>query len=1013
MRILRSGISMLIWCCLLIGVASAQKTFTNESWLRVYNRAHELLRHEQYGEAQKHFLMYADKATDRETRINSLYYAGVCAMELFNPDAINLLLEVNRRYPEHAKSKPALFQLGKYFYRVKDNKSAIRYFEYLSAEDLTPTDAEEFNFLKGYCYFKLNRFDESKRNFSEIKERSGRYHEAANYYYGYVVYQQGLYDEALAHFLKIQNGKTFGPLAKVYTAQIYFLRKSYTDVIAVGESVSEKDVLADAAGMIGQSYYHLGRYEKAIPYLERYNANPPVSKTNADIYRLGYAYLRSNQLDKAIDQFTQINGNNDTISQFANYYLAEAYLTSGKKQAAKSAYQLAHNQNFNDAITEQSLFNYAKICAELGIQQEALKEFVTFINSYPQSKYNDEARSSLSNLLMSTKNYKEAIRILESIKVMNESNKIAYQRVCYYRAEELFLNNEYENARALFLKSQQYQYDKRLYALSWFWLGELNYKAGSFEEALTQYQSFAAYHEIKDTRFWPLSFYNRGYCKLKMQRFQDCIDEMKKFTETEYARSNPELLTDAQMRIADCYFALNQYNQALESYDIIIGKKMPGSDYALYQKSMILGVLNKPDEKILALKQITNLYKRSTFIDDAWYEIANVNLQTEKYTAAAEGFQQIINEFPKSAYIRKAHLNKGLSYYNMGDDEKALDAFKRLITDFSASDEAREALVVIRNIFVNKGESEAYLAFISVLPNVTVSPSYQDSVTYESAFVFYKNGDCAKASKAFGNYIQKFNGGFFILKAQYQKAECDFKLKNYDDALAAYEFVAAQNRSDFTERSVRQCAILHFLKKQYEKAFEYYASLERISSNRDNLSIALLGQMRSADLLHKSDTAAKVAFRYFNSTIAQREGLIEANLHAGRYFMRLQLPDSAAVAFQYVVKETKNVMAAEAKYNLALIRFIKKDIKPARKIIFELADNFSAYEYWVAMAYLLLADTYQTEKDYFQAKATLESLIENYEGEDLRSIARTKLATLIAEEDQLKPAPQKPVNEEQ
>lgn len=1012
MRKLRIRIFFVLFSCLSTLGVYAQKTLVNESPLRIYNRAHELFQHEQYGEAQKHFLLYAEKATDRETRINAQYYAGVCALELFNPDAINLLLSVNRNYPEHSKSKQALFQLGKYFYRIKDNKSAIRYFEYVSAEDLTPAEAEEFNFLKGYCYFKTGNFEPSKKNFSEIKDGSGKYAEAANYYYGYVVYKQGNYDDALQHFNKILNSKSFGPLAKVYVAQIYFLRKQYQEVIGVGETVSEKSVLDDAAGIIGQSYYHLGQYAKAVPYLERYNANPPVSRTNADVYRLAYAYLRSGQSEKAIDLFTIISGEKDTTAQYANYYLAEAFLGMGKKQAAKSAYQLAHKLNFNTEVTEQSLFNYARICAELGVQQEALKEFVTFINTYPNSKYNDEARSELSNLLLRTKNYKEAIRILESIHAMNENNKIAYQRVCYYRAEELYLNNEYDKAHELFLKSQQYQYDKRLYALSYFWLAELEYKNSNFEKALGYYHSFATYPQVQETRFYPLSYYNRGYCQLKLKEFLLCIDEMKKFIATVYAMANPELYTDGTMRIADCYFALNQYPKAIESYDLIISKKLIGSDYALYQKAMILGVLNKPEEKNAALKTITTQFKRSTYIDDAYFEMANVHLQTEKYQAAADGFNQIINEFPKSTYIRKAHLNKGLAYYNMSKDEEALAAFKRLITDFSASEEAREALTVVKNIFINKGESDAYLAFISVLPNVTVSPSYQDSVTYESAFVWYKNGDCVKASKAFGNYIQKFAGGFFILKANYQKAECDFKLKNFDEALIAYEFVAAQNRSDYTERAVRQSAILHFLKKQYDKAFEYYASLERIASNRDNLGIALLGQMRSADLMRKPDATAQVAFRYLNSTLAQRDGLIEAQLHIGRYYMTNQQPDSASLAFQYVVKETKNVMAAEAKYNLALIKYLKKDYKAARKLVFETADNYSAYEYWVAMAYLLLADTYIAEKDNFQAKATLESLIENYEGEDMRSVAREKLTLIIAEEEKLKEAGNKPAIEE-
>jgi tetratricopeptide (TPR) repeat protein len=138
------------------------------------------------------------------------------------------------------------------------------------------------------------------------------------------------------------------------------------------------------------------------------------------------------------------------------------------------------------------------------------------------------------------------------------------------------------------------------------------------------------------------------------------------------------------------------------------------------------------------------------------------------------------------------------------------------------------------------------------LPNISIAPSTQDSITYEAAFNNYKNNDCAKASKGFANYISRFPGGYFMLKANYFKAECDYKLKNNDDALTCYEYVVSNTRSDYTERSTRQAAILYFGKKNYEKAYEYYAALERIAGNKDNLHVSLLGQMRCAGLMQKT-----------------------------------------------------------------------------------------------------------------------------------------------------------------
>lgn len=1002
----RICLSLLLIC--LISVNSfAQKTETFANVLQLYQRAHELFEHEQYGESQKHFLLFAEQVKDRELKTNALYYAGVCAMELMNPDAINLLNNIHLDYPEHSKSRPAIYQLGKYYYRVKDNKNAVKHLQRVTAEDLTPAEADELYFMRGYCYFKLDNFDDSKKSFVNIKEKKGKYYDASNYYYGYVIYREGNYADALEHFMRVQKNKTFGPLAQVYVAQIYFSRKQYQDVVSFADTITNKEIITDVAGIVGQSYFQLGNYAKAAVFLERYNSKASV-KNNQDIYRLGYAYLRTKEYSQSIEQLSSIANNNDSTAQFASFHLAEAYLQTNKKEAARLAFNRAYNIGYNAELKELSLFNYAKLSYELKFQQDALKDLVRFVNEFPNSAYVNDAKTVLSELLLSTKNYKDAVVLIESIKNRTKENNMALQRVAFYRAEELYLNNDYAAAFDMFKKSQQFDFDKRLLGLTYFWIAEIQFKQAQYDLANENYLVFSQFAEIKDTRFYALSFYNRAYCFLKMENYDRCIAEMKKFTATEYALNNVELYTDANIRMADCQLVLRNYPQALDQYELIVTKKLNGADYALYQRATIYGVINKPLEKVNALNTLVQNYPKSTYIDDAIYDIAVVNLQSENYAAALSGFQLVIDKYSRSQHIRKAYLNKGLCYYNMNKEDDALQVFKQLITDYSTTAEARDALLIVKNIFIDRSQSEEYIEFVKVLPNVTLSPTYQDSVTYESAFNAYKNNDCAKASRTFGNYISKFPGGFFVLKANFFKAECDFKLKNYDTALMCYEYVALQNRSEFTEKAVKQTAILYYMKKNHEKAYEYYASLERIAGNRDNLAAALLGQIKAASALGQMDNAVQASFRYINSTIGQKDGLVEAKTNIARYYMFNKQYDSASVEWQYVMKETKNVWAAEARYNMALIRFTKKDNKAAKKEIFEMADKYSNYEFWVAKSYLLLADVYMSEKDNFQAKATLQSLIENYEGADIKSEATEKLRMIIEKEESAKPRKTEP-----
>jgi hypothetical protein len=53
-------------------------------------------------------------------------------------------------------------------------------------------------------------------------------------------------------------------------------------------------------------------------------------------------------------------------------------------------------------------------------------------------------------------------------------------------------------------------------------------------------------------------------------------------------------------------------------------------------------------------------------------------------------------------------------------------------------------------------------------------------------------------------------------------------------------------------------------------------------------------------------------------------------------------------------------------------------------------------------AYLLLADILIKQNDFFQAKATLQSLIDNYEGQDILTLAKQKLIEVNDLENQQK-----------
>lgn len=112
---------------------------------------------------------------------------------------------------------------------------------------------------------------------------------------------------------------------------------------------------------------------------------------------------------------------------------------------------------------------------------------------------------------------------------------------------------------------------------------------------------------------------------------------------------------------------------------------------------------------------------------------------------------------------------------------------------------------------------------------------------------------------------------------------------------------------------------------------------------------------------------------------------------AGRY-------DEALTAFRAVVAVNKAALGAEARYEVANTWFMTGRYEDSEKAAFEVINKNGSYDFWVTRAYILLGDIYFKQKDYFNAKATFQSIVQNSLNAELKTEAQTKLEQVTAEE---------------
>ena len=136
-------------------------------------------------------------------------------------------------------------------------------------------------------------------------------------------------------------------------------------------------------------------------------------------------------------------------------------------------------------------------------------------------------------------------------------------------------------------------------------------------------------------------------------------------------------------------------------------------------------------------------------------------------------------------------------------------------------------------------------------------------------------------------------------------------------------------------------------------------------------------------------------------------------LVTGNKFTKAFQQQVTAVIDLSLTKAKNPEYAAEAQYTLAELNFMAGKIDEAEKIIHQINANPSS-EYYLAKAFILWADIFKSKGNTLQAKQTLQSIIDNYEGdEELIETARQKLISLTMQQEKTQQEKQEKRQEQQ
>lgn len=931
------------------------------------------------------------------------------SVRLSSPEGEMLVENFAREHRPAPVSQQALLEMGNYYYNKRKYDEAIEMLQQIDQNALAQAERNEVIFKLGYCQFVSKDFNAAAQNFRQIKELENEYYYPSNYYYGLTQFFKGSYDEAIYHFQRVRNSRKYDDHIPYYIAQIYFAKGEYDNLLKYALPIADDRSLRNLEEinqLIGQAYYEIGDYEKAVPYFEYFRSRSNRFRPE-DYYQIGFVNYKTGNHEEAIRNFEELSRVDSKLGQNAMYYLADSYLKMGDKASARNAFAQASRMKFDEEIQKESLFNFGKLSFELDYGRDALNALLAV---KPNDRHYEESQLLLSDLFLKSRDYERAVSMLEGIENKTPKLRETYQKVLYLRGLQLYREEQVDEAKRFFQESLTDPMDLRTVLLATYWLGEIAHRDREYDKSRSLISEFLdrsdQVKELPEEASIMTANYTQGYNYLKeknynsaLRYFQETVGDIKRQRprlDNEYVKN--QVLGDAVLRLGDCMFKQNRYEGAVQYYDEAIDNQYSGFVYALYQKALIEGLRGNTTEKILALEEISDKYPTSAYSDDALLQLGTVYQELNQLEQAKRPLRNLVTNYRgKSDLINSALLKLGLITYNQGDVRAALSYYQDIFSNNPTPEEAQSALAAVEEIYVDDlNDPDGYIDFLATIPGYNVDTAEKEAISFQAAESQYENGNYEKAISAFNRYLQKYPEGRYSLPSHYYRGESYAVLKQYSEALIDYDYVVGRGLSNYYVKALRKAAIIAEVhEKDYQRAYQYYQQLESAALTDEERFEAQLGAMETAYKAGNMSVVYELGQRVSSNPLATEEQQGTAYFYMGKVALERRNYNDAISAFNQTIKLVDDEKAAESRYQIAYAYYMQRDMQTARELSLNASRENSGYPYWVAKSVILLSDVLAEQGDLFNAKAALEGLLENYdEDPELVKEAQDKLARI-------------------
>ncbi|WP_138432179.1 tetratricopeptide repeat protein [Fodinibius saliphilus] len=908
---------------------------------------------------------YLARAKSKIDSVNTLsYYETYIDRYPYSLFSSKLLFEMAQRAEEQKKYNEAIHfydravQLGlnnknaprTYYWMGEaaaannDNSQARAYF--LTLADKYPDSdwAPKALYSRGRLYLSENKYDSSTVAFELLKERYPRDEMTRRIgtALGESYYQQGRYQEAIEAF---KNA-----------------------IPHLDEERETKAVL-----LIAESYNYLNQFDNASTYYKQYiNRTKGTDKVRAAHYGLGWVYHKQEIYHWAAEEFGKAAKGNDELARKGLYYKAVNEKLGSRYREAIETFR-SFGERFEKGLwVEEAYYEWAITAYEVGRYSEAIEVLLPLVRSDGKLEWKGKVYTLLGEAYFANQEYTRAIQAFNEAEKVTDVSPVVKRQAQFQKAWVQYSNQAYKQAQPVFQSINEKYPESKLGKEALFWSADAYYHLDDYGPASAQFAKFI--QRYPNHKLVGPANYSLGWSYFKMGSYEKAIEPFVRF-KNKYEAPEVALYpydTDTQLRVGDSYYAISDYENAIQYYQQAIGAE-PGGDYAMFQIANSHYRNEQTYEAVTTFRRFLRIYPYSRLREQAQYNIAYIYLNTGNYTQAVEEFQTVINKYPNTSWAARSQYNIGDTYYNAGEYEKAIDAYKKVMEKYPRSEYIIEAVNGIQYAQMSSGKADSSSAVLEDFLAEHPQTSMADRLRFRQADNRMQTGDYRGAIKEFQQYLRITNNRELQPDAHFNLANAYEQTNKVEKAVQEYRTIV----SDFpnSERAAPSLASLGriaYSQGNYQESVDYFEQLAKEGSQYRQE--ALIGMGNAQLVMNNIDQAGK----HYQVALNNNPEYAPAKVGMAKVALQKENYEQAKDLLSLVAESNTTEVGAEAQYLLGRVNHLQKSYEAAIKAYSNVNVLYQAFDGWVAKSLLGKAKCYIQLGQRGEARSALQKLVEDY-----------------------------------